>query len=187
MNTNKEIRSIDVSELRMGHFKRNWAAVIAPVIATDEVDVRMNPRLRRIEVRSRKPDKDSQNKLIRALEYFAAISFGFSADSAIAVLNCPDTKFETFHVEDCKVYNKKDKNRAVGRLIGKKGFTLNRIEKSLGVRMVVKDDGFGLLGSPSALLLAKKIVGKLIRGSNQNRVHVELKTIKDKLDLRLDE
>ena len=79
--------------------KENWKAIYTPVVENMKLQIRMNTKLRCIELQST-PDTVEAGSLQKAADFVRAFVLGFEVKDALAMLRMEDLYIESFRVED---------------------------------------------------------------------------------------
>lgn len=97
-----------------------------------------------------------------------AISFGFSAQKAIALLN-EDIEFRKINIKDFT--RRKNLRDVRSRIIGKKGKIKHTIEELSGCSIILKDNALGILGDIEFIDTVITALGNIAKGSKASNVY----------------
>merc|ERR1712078_510943 len=111
----------------------------------EELDMRMNLKTRRVEVKTTKDTRDA-GALQKAADFVHAFLLGFE-------------------VKDVKTLRGEHLSRCIGRLSGKEGRTKHSVENATRTRIVVADTHIRILGSFQSIRMARNALCALIMGS----------------------
>jgi RNA-binding protein PNO1 len=152
-----EFRRIPVPLHRYTPLKNNWETILKTLIKHMKLRVRMNTRLRAIELKATKEVRDS-GTIQKAADFLKAFMLGFELQDAVAILRLEDLHIQTFEIKDVKILRNDHLPRCIGRICGEKGKTKNAIENATRTRIVVADTRIHILGSFSNIQYAKSAV-----------------------------
>ena len=102
VNTEKvkqEYRKVLVPTNRMKPLKENWPTIVKALVEHMKIQVKMNTKLKCIEMRSYEKTEDTSS-LQKSEEFLKAFMCGFEIQDAIAMLRLEDIYLETFEVKD---------------------------------------------------------------------------------------
>jgi len=108
-------------------------------------------------------------KVMKAAEVVKAIGFGFNPYDAFELFR-EDTQFVIYDIEEA-VVSQKDVKRQVGRIIGEGGRAKRFFEKALGIKIVVRGEKVGAIGTPEKLEIFREALEKLVHGSPHASVY----------------
>jgi RNA-binding protein PNO1 len=186
-NTNtikKEYRKIMVPANRMKPLKENWTTIVKALVEHMKLQVRMNSKLKCIELRT--CDKtDDISSMHKSNEFLKAYLMGFDLQDAIALLRLEDLYLETFEVKDVKNLQGDHLSRCIGRICGEKGKTKYAIENSTRTRIIVQDSKISLLGSSTNIALARNALCSLILGAPPGKVYSQLKIVGKRINEKI--
>jgi len=176
-----EFRRVPVPQHRLTPLRNAWMDLYTPVTQHLGLDMRMNLRTRRVELKTtgRTPSADL---LQRAADFVHAFVLGFEARDAVALLRLDDLYVETFEVKDVKTLRGEHLSRAIGRLAGKAGKTRFTIENATRTRVVVADTRIHILGAFANIRVARDAICALILGSPPGKVYSKLRTVCSRLN-----
>jgi len=184
MSGNKvEFRKVPVPAHRYTPLKENWMAIYNPIFETMKLDIRMNLKARKVEIKTR-ADTSDISALQRAADFVQAFILGFDIGDAIALLRLDDLYVESFEIKDVKTLRGEHLSRAIGRLSGKNGRTKFAIENSTKTRVVLADTRIHILGSFANIRVARDALCSLILGSPPGKVYSKLRAVSAMLSER---
>eukprot|EP00271_Cylindrocystis_brebissonii_P012997 TRINITY_DN32535_c0_g1_i1.p1 TRINITY_DN32535_c0_g1~~TRINITY_DN32535_c0_g1_i1.p1 ORF type:complete len:242 (-),score=30.52 TRINITY_DN32535_c0_g1_i1:234-959(-) len=181
MNGNKiEFRKVFVPAHRYKPLKEHWLEIYTPITEQMKIDVRMNLKNRKVELKTRR-DTPDVGGLQRSADFVTAYLLGFSIPDAIALLRLEDLYVESFEIKDVKTLRGEHLSRAIGRLSGKGGKTRFAIENSTRTRIVLADTRIHILGSFGNIKIARDALCSLILGSPAGKVYSKLRTVASRM------
>ena len=123
-------RKVNVPAHRFSPLKEHWMALYTPVTKQMKIDMRMNLKLRKVELKT--TDKtDDESALQKSADFIQAFVLGFEIQDAVALLRLDDLYLECFEVKDVKqTLRGEHMSRGIGRLAGKSGKTKYTIENA---------------------------------------------------------
>ena len=83
----------------MKPLKENWPTIVKALVEHMKIQVKMNTKLKCIEMRSYEKTEDTSS-LQKSEEFLKAFMCGFEIQDAIAMLRLEDIYLETFEVKD---------------------------------------------------------------------------------------
>ena len=101
----------------MTPLKSAWPKVYTPLVEHLKLQVRMNLKHKRVELRTSKHTTDT-GALQKGEDFVRAFALGFDVEDAIALLRLDDLYIETFEVKDVKTLTGDHLARAIGRIAG---------------------------------------------------------------------
>merc|ERR1719265_120110 len=111
---NTEIsQNIYVPLNRYKHLKKNWQKLIKPLILQLKLFVRINLKLKQIEIRFG-PETEQLDALTRAINYVRAFILGFEIKDALTILRLNNIFLDSFEITDVRRLNGDHKSRAIG-------------------------------------------------------------------------
>ncbi|KAL5228762.1 hypothetical protein ABZP36_017027 [Zizania latifolia] len=147
MNSGKpQFRKVPVPQHRFAPLKKAWMDIYTPVYEHMKIDIRMNLKARRVELKTRQDTPDMSN-LQKCADFVHAFILGFDIADAVALLRLDDLYVDSFEIKDVKTLRGEHLSRAIGRLSGKGGKTKYAIENSTRTRIVIADTKIHILGS----------------------------------------
>jgi len=176
-----EFRRVSVPQHRMTPMKNNWLALYKPVTENLKLDMRMNLKTRKVEIKTTEKTTDSGN-LQKAADFVHAFILGFEVNDAIALLRLDDLYIESFEVKDVKTLRGEHLARGIGRMAGKNGKTKFTIENSSKTRIVIADTKIHILGSFQNIRVARDAICSLILGSPAGKVYNRLRSVSARLN-----
>lgn len=178
-----EFRRISVPPHRYSPLKEHWMEMYTPIFEQMKVDIRMNLKNRKVELKTRKDTTDS-SALQKSADFVTAFILGFSIADAIALLRLDDLFIESFEIKDVKTLRGEHLSRAIGRLSGKGGKTKFTIENATRTRIVLADSKIHILGSYANIRIARDSLCSLILGSPAGKVYSKLRAIASRMSER---
>ncbi|KAL4458752.1 hypothetical protein ABPG75_013617 [Micractinium tetrahymenae] len=175
-----EFRRVPVPQHRMTPLKNNWLALFKPVTENLKLDMRMNLKTRKVEIKTTPETPDAGN-LQRAADFVHAYILGFEVQDAIALLRLDDLYIECFEVKDVKTLRGEHLARCIGRMAGKNGKTKFTIENATRTRIVLADTRIHILGSFQNIRAARDSICALILGSPAGKVYSKLHSVTARL------
>jgi RNA-binding protein PNO1 len=176
-----EFRRVAVPQHRLTPLRNAWMDLYAPITQHLKLDMRMNLRTKRVEIKTT-AETPSADLLQRAADFVHAFVLGFEARDAVALLRLDDLYVETFEVKDVKTLRGEHLSRAIGRLAGKSGKTRFTIENATRTRVVVADTRIHILGAFANIRVARDAICSLILGSPPGKVYSKLRTVCSRLN-----
>lgn len=167
---------VPVPTHRLTPLKAAWLDLYKPVTEVLGLDMRMNLKTRRVEIRTTPATPDAAS-LQRAADFVHAFVLGFALADAVALLRLDDLYIECFEVKDVKTLRGEHLARCVGRLAGKQGKTKFTIENATRTRIVLADTRIHILGSHQNIRAARDAVCGLILGSPPGKVYSKLRSV----------
>jgi len=172
----REFRKIAVPPHRLTPLREHWDQIVGPIVEHLKLQIRMNTRLKRVELRSSESTEDP-SVIQKAADFIKAFTCGFSVEDSVALLRLEDIYLETFEIKDVKTLHGDNLSRCIGRLAGEKGKTKNAIENSTRTRIVLADSRIHILGSYANIQTARRAICDLILGRTPGRVYSTLRSI----------
>jgi len=176
-----EFRRVPVPQHRMTPLKNSWMALYKPVTETLKLDMRMNLKSKKVEIKTTEHTVDG-GSLQRAADFVHAFILGFDVKDAIALLRLDDLYIECFEIKDVKTLRGEHLARCIGRLAGKNGKTKFTIENSTRTRIIVADTKIHILGSFQNIRVARDALCSLILGSPAGKVYTKLRSVTARLN-----
>jgi len=161
---------------RMTPLKRSWPTLYSPLVEEMGLLVRVNPQARRVELKTSKHTR-LPGALAKATAFLQAFALGFTPEDSLAILRLEDIYVESFEIKDVKSLSGDHLSRAIGRIAGKDGRTRFTIENTSRTRIVLADTKIHILGTFSAIKVARDAVCALILGSPPGKVYHGLRTV----------
>ncbi|XP_062209867.1 uncharacterized protein LOC133911588 isoform X1 [Phragmites australis] len=175
-----QFRKVPVPSHRFAPLKRCWMEIYTPVYEHMKVDIRMNLKARRVELKTRQDTPDVSN-LQKCADFVHAFMLGFDIADAVALLRLDDLYVDSFEIKDVKTLRGEHLSRAIGRLSGKGGNTKYAIENSTRTRIVIADTKIHILGSFVNIKVARDSLCSLILGSPAGKVYSKLRAVSARL------
>ncbi|KAK2076616.1 pre-rRNA-processing protein pno1 [Prototheca wickerhamii] len=176
-----QFRRLPVPQHRMTPLKNQWLALYKPITENMGLDMRMNLKSRKVEIKTCKRTTDIAN-LQRAADFVQAFLLGFDVSDAIALLRLDDLYLESFEIKDVKTLRGEHLARCIGRLAGKSGKTKFTIENATRTRITLADTKIHILGSTQNIRAARDALCALILGSPAGKVATRLRTVSARLN-----
>lgn len=182
--TVRESQQVNVPANRFSPLKENWMALYEPITKQMKIDVRMNLKTKKVELKTTKQTED-EGALQKSADFVQAFLLGFEIQDAVALLRLDDLYLECFEVKDVKQTLKGEHmSRGIGRLAGKSGKTKFTIENATRTRIVIADQHIRILGSFQNIKIARDALCNLILGSPPGKVYSRLRSITARLSER---
>ncbi|KAF9667193.1 hypothetical protein SADUNF_Sadunf16G0307500 [Salix dunnii] len=159
-----QFRKVSVPPHRYSPLKKAWMEIYTPVYEQMKIDIRMNLKARKVELKTRSDTPDISN-LQKCADFVHAFMLGFDVIDAIALLRLDELYVESFEIKDVKTLRGEHLSRAIGRLSGKGGKTKFAIENATKTRIVIADTKIHILGSFQNIKVARDSLCSLILGS----------------------
>ncbi|KAJ0988857.1 hypothetical protein J5N97_007213 [Dioscorea zingiberensis] len=175
-----QFRKVAVPPHRFSPLKRCWMDMYTPVYEQMKIDIRMNLKARRVELKTR-PDTPDVSNLQKCADFVHAFMLGFDVADALALLRLDDLYVDSFEIKDVKALHGEHLSRAIGRLSGKGGKTKFAIENSTRTRIVIADTKIHILGSFINIKVARDSLCSLILGSPAGKVYSKLRAVTARL------
>jgi RNA-binding protein PNO1 len=175
-----EFRRVPVPQHRMTPLKNSWLPLYTPVTENLKLDMRMNLKTRKVEIKTT-PDTPEVGNLQRAADFIHAFILGFEIQDAIALLRLDDLYIECFEIKDVKTLRGEHLARCIGRLAGKNGKTKFTIENATRTRIVLADTKIHILGSFQNIRVARDSICALILGSPAGKVYTKMRSVVSRL------
>ncbi|XP_078438660.1 RNA-binding KH domain-containing protein [Wolffia australiana] len=175
-----EFRRIPVPPHRYSPLKKHWMEIYTPVYEHMKIDIRMNLKARKVELKTRK-DTPEVGNLQKCADFVHAFMMGFDVADAVALLRLDDLYVESFEIQDVKTLRGEHEKRAIGRLSGKGGKTKFTIENCTRTRIVIADRKIHILGSFVNIKVARDSLCSLILGSPAGKVYSKLRSVTARL------
>lgn len=175
-----QFRKVSVPPHRYTPLKKAWMEIYAPIYDHMKIDVRMNLKARKVELKTR-PDTPDISHLQKCADFVHAFMLGFDVSDAVAFLRLDELYIESFEIKDVKTLKNEHLSRAIGRLSGKGGKTKFAIENATKTRIVIADTKIHLLGSFTNIKIARDSLCSLILGSPSGKVYSKLRAVTSRL------
>eukprot|EP01026_Neomeris_dumetosa_P046106 TRINITY_DN391_c0_g1_i3.p2 TRINITY_DN391_c0_g1~~TRINITY_DN391_c0_g1_i3.p2 ORF type:complete len:244 (-),score=34.58 TRINITY_DN391_c0_g1_i3:346-1077(-) len=172
-----EFRTIGVPQHRMTPLKSAWMELYKPIVEVMKLDMRMNLKKRRVELKTTKDNPDA-GELQKAADFTHAFILGFEVKDAMALLRLNDLYIESFEVKDVREKLRGEHlSRCIGRMAGTKGKTRFTIENATKTRIVFADTKIHILGTFQSIKVARDAVCGLIIGSPPSKVYSRMRNM----------
>ncbi|KAI1373204.1 eukaryotic type KH-domain (KH-domain type I) [Hypoxylon crocopeplum] len=181
--THIQTRKVIIPPNRFTPLKSAWPKIYPPLVEHLKLQVRMNVKHRRVELRTSKHTTDA-GALQKGEDFVRAFALGFDVDDAIALLRLDDLYIETFEVKDVKTLGGDHLARAIGRIAGKDGKTKFAIENASRTRVVLADSKIHILGGFKNIHIARESIVSLILGKPPGKVYNNLRTVSSRMKER---
>ncbi|RYP90919.1 hypothetical protein DL770_002924 [Monosporascus sp. CRB-9-2] len=178
-----QTRKVPIPPHRMTPLKAAWPKIYTPLIEHLKLQVRMNPKHKRVELRTSRHTTDD-GAIQKGEDFVRAFALGFDVDDAVALLRLDDLYIETFEVKDVKTLNGDHLARAIGRIAGKDGKTKFAIENASRTRVVLADSKIHILGGFQNIHIARESIVSLILGKPPGKVYNNLRTVSSRMKER---
>ncbi|KAL1332668.1 hypothetical protein HN51_061450 [Arachis hypogaea] len=175
-----QFRKVSVPQHRYNPLKKAWMDIYTPIYEQMKIDIRMNLKARKVELKTR-PDTPDISNLQKCADFVHAFMMGFDVIDAIALLRMDELYVESFEIKDVKTLRGDHLSRAIGRLSGKGGKTKFAIENATKTRIVIADTKIHILGSFSNIKIARDSLCSLILGSPAGKVYSKLRAVTARL------
>ncbi|KAH9702668.1 KH domain-containing protein [Citrus sinensis] len=175
-----QFRKVNVTPHRYSPLKKIWMEIYTPIYEQMKIDIRMNLKARRVELKTRADTPDISN-LQKCADFVHAFMLGFDVIDAIALLRLDELYIESFEIKDVKTLRGEHLSRAIGRLSGKGGKTKFAIENATKTRIVIADSKIHILGSFANIKIARDSLCSLILGSPAGKVYSKLRAVTARL------
>ncbi|KAL7629551.1 pre-rRNA-processing protein pno1 [Parahypoxylon ruwenzoriense] len=180
-----QTRKVPIPPHRFAPLKSAWAKLYPPLVEHLKLQVRVNVKQRRVELRtSRHTGADAGGALQKGEDFVRAFALGFDLDDAVALLRLDDLYIETFEVKDVKSLAGDHLARAIGRIAGKDGKTKFAIENASRTRVVLADSKIHILGGFKNIHIARESIVSLILGKPPGKVYNNLRTVSARMKER---
>lgn len=175
-----QFRRVPVPPHRYTPLKKAWLEIYTPIYEQMKIDVRMNLKARKVELKTRADTPDVSN-LQKCYDFVHAFMLGFDVTDAVALLRVDELFLDTFEIKDVKTLKGDHKSRAIGRLSGKGGKTKFAIENATRTRIVIANDKIHILGASTNIKVARDSLCSLILGSPAGKVYSKLRAVSARL------
>ena len=96
-----QFRKVSVPSHRYTPLKKVWMEIYTPIYEQMKVDIRMNLKARKVELKTR-PDTPDISNLQKCADFVHAFMLGFDVIDAIALLRMDELYVESFEIKDVK-------------------------------------------------------------------------------------
>lgn len=175
-----QFRKVSVPPHRYSPLKKYWMDIYTPVYDQMKIDIRMNLKARKVELKTRQETPEVGN-LQKCADFVHAFMLGFDIPDAISLLRMDELYVESFEIKDVKTLKGEHLSRAIGRLSGKGGKTKFAIENATKTRIVIADTKIHILGSFANIKIARDSLCSLIMGSPAGKVYSKLRQVTARL------
>ncbi|KAF5189756.1 Pre-rrna-processing protein pno1 [Thalictrum thalictroides] len=171
-----QFRKVSVPPHRFTPLKKTWMEIYTPIYETMKIDIRMNVKTRKVELKTRSDTPDISH-LQKCADFVHAFMLGFDVVDAVALLRMDELYVDSFEIKDVKTLRGEHLSRAIGRLSGKGGKTKFAIENATKTRIVIADSKIHILGSFINIKVARDSLCSLILGSPAGKVYSKLRAV----------
>ncbi|KAK1831917.1 Pre-rRNA-processing protein PNO1 [Podospora conica] len=179
-----ETRKIPIPPNRMSALKASWTKIYTPLVDHCKLQVRMNVKDKRVELRSSK-FTESTDALQMGADFISAFAMGFDIDDAIALLRLDSLYIQSFDIKDVRQTLGPDAlGRAIGRIAGKDGKTKFAIENATKTRIVLAGSRIHILGAFENIGMARESIVSLVLGAQPGKVYNSLRIIASRIKER---
>lgn len=175
-----QFRQVSVPRHRLTPLKKMWMEIYTPIYEQMKIDIRMNVKAHKVELKTRRDTPDTSN-LQKCADFVHAFMLGFDITDAISLLRMDELYVESFEIKDVKTLKGEHLSRAIGRLSGKGGKTKFAIENATRTRIVIADCKIHILGSFANIKVARDSLCNLIMGSPAGKVYSKLRAVSARL------
>eukprot|EP00614_Pseudopedinella_elastica_P021526 CAMPEP_0172634272 /NCGR_PEP_ID=MMETSP1068-20121228/193673_1 /TAXON_ID=35684 /ORGANISM="Pseudopedinella elastica, Strain CCMP716" /LENGTH=255 /DNA_ID=CAMNT_0013446183 /DNA_START=4 /DNA_END=771 /DNA_ORIENTATION=- len=179
----KQYRRIRVPPHRLTPLRAEWDTVMAPIVEHLMLQIRYNPKMRCVELKTSEHTSDS-GAIQKGADFIQAYMLGFEIQDAVALLRLDDLFIDTFEVKDVKMLSGDHLSRAIGRIAGQDGKTRFAIENATRTRVVLADSRIHILGSYNNISLARNSICDLIMGAPPGKVYNKMRNVSKRLSER---
>ncbi|CAH7668712.1 hypothetical protein BY996DRAFT_7520350 [Phakopsora pachyrhizi] len=173
-----QLAKVPISPHRLAPLKKSWPQIYTPLVEELGLLVRMNVGSKRVELKTSKHTlSPSSSTITKAVNFLQTFNLGFSVEDSLAILRLEEIYLESFEIQDVKSLSGDHLSRAIGRIAGKDGRTRFTIENASRTRIVLADTKIHILGSFSAIRIARDAICALILGSPPGKVYHGLRTV----------
>ncbi|KAK3361192.1 hypothetical protein B0T24DRAFT_539564 [Lasiosphaeria ovina] len=189
-----ETRKVTIPPNRMSALKSNWTKANSltdidnprypPLVDHCKLQVRMNTKEKRVELRSSKFTQSAE-ALQMGADFVSAFAMGFDIDDAIALLRLDSLYIQSFDIKDVRQTLGPDAlGRAIGRIAGKDGKTKFAIENATKTRIVLAGSRIHILGAFENIGMARESIVSLVLGAQPGKVYNSLRIIASRIKER---
>ncbi|GAB2285809.1 hypothetical protein Dimus_020248 [Dionaea muscipula] len=178
-----QFRRVSVPPHRFTPLKKAWLDIYNAIYNEMKIDVRMNLKSRKVELKTKSDTPDISN-LQKCADFVHAFMLGFDIPDALSLLRVDQLYIESFEIQDVKTLRGEHLSRAIGRLSGKGGKTKFAIENATRTRIVIADTKIHILGAFASIKVARDSLCSLIMGSPAGKVYSKLRTVSARLGER---
>ncbi|KAK3306546.1 uncharacterized protein B0T15DRAFT_492083 [Chaetomium strumarium] len=158
--------------------------IYPPLVDHCKLQVRMNIKEKRVELRSSKFTA-SNDALQMGADFVSAFAMGFDIDDAIALLRLDSLYIQSFDIRDVRQTLGQDAlGRAIGRIAGKDGKTKFAIENATKTRIVLAGSRVHILGAFENIGMARESIVSLVLGAQPGKVYNNLRIIASRMKER---
>ncbi|KAJ0045315.1 hypothetical protein Pint_06580 [Pistacia integerrima] len=111
-----QFRRVSVPPHRYSPLKKAWMDIYTPVYEQMKIDIRMNLKARRVELKTR-PDTPDISNLQKCADFVHAFMLGFDVIDAIALLRIDELYVESFEIKDVKTLRGEHLSRAIRKAV----------------------------------------------------------------------
>ncbi|CAG8783700.1 14508_t:CDS:2 [Racocetra persica] len=154
LRSSTQFREIPVPRHRFSPLIKEWKKIYEPLVKHLNLQVRMNLKAKRVELRTSKYTTDL-GSIQKAADFVKAFMLGFNVDDAIAILRVDDLYIDSFDIKDVKTLEGDHLSRAIGRIAGKNGKVKFAIENASKTRVVLADTPPGKVNANLAIVSSR--------------------------------
>jgi len=154
---------IQLDERKIDFFKQKILHTIER-----ELNVKISVKQNIVEINSI-PGKTLPTDFLKAVSIVKAISYGFTIEVALKLLN---DKFK-LEIVDLRsiIKRKEDLKRVKGRIIGERGKVKKNIEEIARCNIVISNDTVAIIGELEKIFQIREAIEKIIKGSRYKSVY----------------
>lgn len=178
-----QYRRVRVPPHRYTPLKQNWEQIMRPIVEHMKIQIRFNPKTRKVELKTSK-HTENLDALQKCADFVQAFAMGFEVQDAIALLRLDDLFIDSFEIKDVKTLQGDHLSRAIGRIAGQSGKTKHAIENATRTRIVLAEEKIHILGAFQNIKLARDAICRLILGSPPGKVYNQMKNVASRLNER---
>ena len=179
----EQYRRVRVPPHRLTPLRQEWDTIMQPVVEHLLLQIRYNPKMRSVELKSSEHTTDP-GSIQKGADFIQAYMLGFEVQDAVALLRLDDLYIDTFEVKDVKTLHGDHLSRAIGRIAGQDGKTRFAIENATRTRVVLADSRIHILGSYQNIALARNAICDLILGAPPGKVYNKMRNVSKRLSER---
>uniref|UniRef100_A0A7S1UGM3 K Homology domain-containing protein n=1 Tax=Phaeomonas parva TaxID=124430 RepID=A0A7S1UGM3_9STRA len=174
--SDREYRRLRVPPHRYTPLRENWETLLAPLVQHMKLQVRFNPKVRCVEMRT-SPHTEDASSIQKGADFISAFLLGFEVQDAIALLRLDDLYVDSFQIQDVKTLHGDHLSRAIGRIAGQDGKTKFAIENATRTRIVLANTHVHILGSFQNIRIARDAICSLIMGAPPGKVYNHMRNV----------
>jgi len=178
-----EYRRIRVPPHRLTPLRQQWNHVMQPVVEHLQLQIRFNPKLKSVELKTSEHTRES-GAIQKGADFIQAYMLGFEVQDAVALLRLEDLYVDSFEIKDVKTLHGDHLSRAIGRIAGQDGKTRFAIENATRTRIVLAETRIHVLGSYQNISLARNAICDLILGAPPGKVYNKMRNVSKRMSER---